>query len=449
MLRRFSPFVPVLAAVFACAAAGAQASDNAAAAEGVTLVEAVRAALADGRDVRLATKDVGIASAGETRAKAGRYPRLDASAEYIAYSEPPSAIILGNPVQTSDRRNLRTRLTLEQTLYDFGRTCSRVDQAAARSETAKESETLTRERQALQAIAAFLAARRAEELRKVASEALATAKDYRRVAGDQYELGIVARNDLLAADVAVANAESGVIVAENQVEISRSRLALRMGFPGDRSAAPSPREFPVPPEDTAALDNSVCEALARRAELRAQEAAVREGEARVSGARAEFAPSLFGQGGYSYETNEFNPHKSVFFLTVGGKVNLFSGFSDEAEKRQAILIVERRREELLRLKDEIALEVKSARLATVEAGKRKAVAEAAVARAEENLRIQNDRYKEGLSISTEVLEAQTLLTRAKVDRRNAEYDLHEARYRLLAARGELLPFLAPLLGAAR
>ena len=77
------------------------------------------------------------------------------------------------------------------------------------------------------------------------------------------------------------------------------------------------------------------------------------------------------------------------------------------------------------------------------------MAEVAVARAEENLRIQNDRYKEGISISTEVLDAQTLLTRAKVDRQNASYDLFEARYRLLAARGELLEFLAPMIVAGR
>ncbi len=81
-----------------------------------------------------------------------------------------------------------------------------------------------------------------------------------------------------------------------------------------------------------------------------------------------------------------------------------------------------------------------------EAQKRKAVAEVAIARAEENLRIQDDRYKEGLAISTEVLDAETLLTRAKVDHRNATFDLYEAGYRLLHARGELLGFLGPLLG---
>jgi outer membrane protein TolC len=189
--------------------------------------------------------------------------------------------------------------------------------------------------------------------------------------------------------------------------------------------------------------------LGKRSELRAQDASVREGEAALAGARAEFAPSFIGQGGYLYEDNDFNPHKSVFSLVVGGKINLFGGFSDYAAQKQALLSVGRRKEGLLKLRDDISLEVKAAHLSVIEAAKRRAVAGTAVERAEENLRIQNDRYKEGLAISTEALDANTLLTRAKVDLRNADYDLHESRFRLLAARGELLEFLNPLIGAGR
>jgi outer membrane protein TolC len=269
------------------------------------------------------------------------------------------------------------------------------------------------------------------------------------VAGDQYDFGVVAKNDVLAADVQVANAESALIVAENQADLSRSRLALRMGYSGDRSVTPAPGPFPVPPEAAPPLSESLRTALEKRNELLAQGAVIRDAEAAVTAARTEFTPTFFGQGGYSYETNDLNPHKSVFSVLLGGKMNLFSGFADEAALRRARLTVDRRKEVLGRLRDEIALEVKASHLFVTEAEKRKAVAEVAVARAEENLRIQNDRYKEGLSISTEVLDAQTLLTRAKVDRQNAAYDLVEARYRLLAARGELLEFLAPLIVAGR
>ena len=429
--------------------AGAQGQDNAAASPVVSFEEAVRTALSNAREVRLAAADVRITTEGRTVAAARRLPRLDASGDYTALSEPPSVFILGGTIQTADKNIWRARLTAEQTIYDFGRIRSRVDQAEARTDNAIRQEGLARERQALEVISAFLSAKRADELRQVAEESLATAKDHRRVAGDQYEFGVVAKNDVLAADVQVANAESTLIVAENQVELSRSRLALRMGYPGDRSLTPAPGPFPVPPEKALPLSESLRVALEKRNELRAQGSVIREGEAAVSAARTEFAPTFFGQGGYSYETNELNPHKSVFSILLGGKVNLFSGFADEASLRQARLTVDRRKETLGKLQDEIALEVKASHLFVNEAEKRKAVAEVAVARAEENLRIQNDRYKEGLAISTEVLDAQTLLTRAKVDRQNAAYDLQEARFRLLAARGELLDFLAPLIVAGR
>lgn len=427
----------------------AQGPDTIAALPTVTFEEAVRIALSNGRDVHLAAQDVRIAAEGKTVASSKWFPRLDASGEYIALSEPPATLIQGIPIQTSDKDIWRARLTAEQTIYDFGRTRSRVDQAGARTDVAERLEGVTREQQALAVISAFLDAKRAEALRKVAEESLATAIDHRRLARDQFDVGTVARNDVLAADVQVANAEAALITAEVRMEISRSRLALRMGYQGDRSLTPAPGPYPVPTGGIPPLSESLRAAFGKRDELRAQGASIREGEAAADTARAEFAPTFFGLGGYSYEVNDLNPNKSVFSILLGGKVNLFSGFADEASLRQARMTVERRKETLDKLRDEIALEVKSAHLLVAEADKRIAVAEVAVVNAEENLRIQDERYKEGMAISTEALDAQTLLTRAKVDRQNAIYDLAEAQYRLLAARGELLEFLAPRITAGR
>jgi outer membrane protein TolC len=435
--------------LFLPAPAGAEGADNAALSPTVTFEEAVRAALSRGRDVRLAAQDVRITAEGRTQAAARRLPRIDAGADFTALSEQPSIFMQGREVQTADQNIFRARVTAEQTIYDFGKTGSRVDQAEARYEGAERQEGLTRERHALDAVSAFLSALRAWEIRKVAEESLATATEHRRVAGNQYELGVVAKNDVLAADVQVANAEGTLISAGNQVELSRSRLALRMGYPGDRSVTPAPGPFPAPPGDVPPFDESLRAALAKRNELRAQAAFIREGAAQLSGAKSEFAPTLFGQGGYSYENNSFNPNQSVFSLLLGGKVNLFSGFSDDAAKRQTMISLERRKEGMEKLRDEISLEVKAAHLAVAEAAKKRAIAEVAVARAEENLRIQNDRYREGLAISTEVLDAQTLLTRARVDLQNSGFDLSESRFRLLAVRGELLDFLIPLIGLAR
>jgi len=406
----------------------------------VSLEEAVRIAVTHSREVRLAGQDLRIAGEKRAKAGAGRLPRIDASGDFTALSEPPSIFLQGTEVQTADQNVYHARVTAEQVLYDFGRTSSRISRADALLEATKFREELTREEQAFEAVAAFLSARRAEELRKVAEESLATARAHRKVAGDLFDLGVVAKNDVLAAEVLVANDEAALIVARNRVELARSRLALAMGYPGSASVSPDPGAIPVPPGPVPSLGESLEAALAKRREIRAGAALLREGEARADAARAEFAPTFFGQGGYSYESNEFNPNQNVFSALVGGRINLFSGFGDRAERREALLTVDRRQEELALLRDRIGLSVKRAHLSVEEAARRKDAAEVAVARAEENLRIQEDRYREGLSISTEVLDAQTLLSRAKVDRENASFDQYEARFGLLSSRGELLEY---------
>jgi len=413
----------------------------------VSLLEAVRYALAHSREGRIAYRDVQVAEEGRVQAGAGRLPRVDADAGYKAYSDPPAVLIQGNEVQTMERSILNARVTAEQTIYDFGKTGSRVSQADARFDAVERGAEMTRERVAFEVITAFLSARRADQLLQVAEESLLAAREHRKVAGDLYDLGVVARNDVLAADLQVAREEGILITAENRVELSRSRLALRMGLSGERTVVPEQGDFPIPPGSVPPLPESVNAAWEKRPDIQARGALIHEREAAVSAARAEFAPTFFGQGGYLYDSNAFNPNPNTFSLLIGGKINLFSGFSDEAAMREALLGVERRREELALLRDEVALSVKRAHLGVIEAEKKKAIAEVAVGQAEENLRIQNNRYREGLAISTEVLDAQTLRSQAKVAFSNATFDLFESRYSLLVERGELLAFLEPLMGS--
>lgn len=410
----------------------------------VTLVEALRHALSNAREIELADHDRGIARLGTVRARAGNLPRVDAGADFTLLSEQPGAIINGRPVDTADRDIFGFRVTAEQTLYDFGRTRARIGQADARFEAAEQGSGIARERQALEIIGSFISARRAEGLLSVASESHRLAADHRRVAGDLYEQGTVAKNDVLAADVSVANAESAKVAAENRVDLARSRLALRMGLSGEIAATPAPGEFPVPLSSTPPLADSLRAASAGRRELRSLELALKEGVEASRAAEAEFGPSLFGRGGYVYDSNGFNPNRNQFSLVLGGRINLFNGNADDASRRQAYRFVERRRTEIALLRDTISLDVKAAHLSLREAEQRREAAEKAVAAASENLRIQDDRYREGIAISTEQIDAQALLTRANTDLQNASHDVYEARYRLLYVRGELMDYLAPL-----
>jgi len=93
------------------------------------------------------------------------------------------------------------------------------------------------------------------------------------------------------------------------------------------------------------------------------------------------------------------------------------------------------------VKDQVALDVKNAWLALNEARKQVAVMEKSIEQADENFRVSTERYKEHVGTSTDVLDAQTLLTKAKTDYFNALSDYNISIVRLERAMGlwEVLP----------
>ena len=87
------------------------------------------------------------------------------------------------------------------------------------------------------------------------------------------------------------------------------------------------------------------------------------------------------------------------------------------------------------LNDQIALEIKNAYLILQEAQKQIAVSEKVIEQAQENFRISEERYKERVATSTEVLDAQTLLTKAKAEYTNALGDFNISYAKLQRAMG--------------
>jgi outer membrane protein len=88
------------------------------------------------------------------------------------------------------------------------------------------------------------------------------------------------------------------------------------------------------------------------------------------------------------------------------------------------------------VEDGIRLQVKRSILDLKQAEDKIPAAKKAIEQAEENLRVSEERYREQVTTSTEVLDAQTLLSQARMNYYNALYDHNLARAGLLRAIGE-------------
>ena len=104
-----------------------------------------------------------------------------------------------------------------------------------------------------------------------------------------------------------------------------------------------------------------------------------------------------------------------------------------ATEHQAAALQQQRED----LASEIRLQVRQAWLDVQETLKRIVVTKNAIVHAEENLTVNRDRYENGLSTNTEVLDAETLRTRSQNNHSNAVYDAVIAVLKLKRATGEL------------
>ena len=87
------------------------------------------------------------------------------------------------------------------------------------------------------------------------------------------------------------------------------------------------------------------------------------------------------------------------------------------------------------LEDSIRLELKEAVLRLANAEENIPTTRKAIEQAEENLRVNEERYKAQVTTITEVLDAQTLLTRARVNNLTALYNHNLAKAKLRRALG--------------
>ena len=102
----------------------------------------------------------------------------------------------------------------------------------------------------------------------------------------------------------------------------------------------------------------------------------------------------------------------------------------------------RARNEEIRLRDGIKLEVKRAYLSLREAEANISVAEKSIEQAGENYRITEEQYKASMTTSTEVLDAQTQLSQARLNYYSALSDYNIELARLRKATGKLFTSLS-------
>jgi outer membrane protein TolC len=378
------------------------------------------------------------------RARSGFLPKVRSDVNQTVYDQAYRIKFPAGPGSVSfplTNNNFWTsRLAADQTIFDFWATPARY-QAAILGQGATRLDTLqVRDNIFLLVCQGYFRILRGEKLVDVAQQEVIQYGDQLKDAKNLYEFGLATYNDVLQAEVGLADSRQRLITAKNDVINAKSALNKLIGLP-----IPTPlslaeeKELAAPPlQLTEASDLAV----KHRSDLKAASSRIDQGEKGVTQAQAQHFPRVYAQAGHTWTQNFYYVNGSQWFAIFGLQWSLFNGLDTRAQVRQARDKVEQLKVKHLDLSEQVRLDVQTAYLAVQETAARLRVTEKAVAQGEENLRLNRERYREQVGTATNVIDAVTLLTKTRVNFFNARYDHQLAKAQFLWAVGainDLLP----------
>jgi outer membrane protein len=423
------------------------------AADGVpvlTLQESIDIALKQSVIIHSAKEGVYGADAQKKEAFTGFLPKLSTSYNYTRYNTEPFFVFPGIPplipagnLITGTINNYTWALEVRQPLFAGGGILANYQAGKAGSEIARFDETVTTLDLVQDVKIAYFNILKAERLLDVALQSVEQLKAHRDIAQNFFDVGLIPRNDLLRAEVELANGRQSLVKADNGVELAKSKfntvLRRYINTPTKVEDILSYKPFVTP------LDDCLKTALENRPEIKSTSMKVNQAQSMVRVAKSEFFPSVNAIGHYERygDTPEVSgtPYKDreSWYVGVNANWNFWEWGRTKYRVDYRRSLENQSNDALQNVRDQVALDIKNAWLSAHEAEKQIQVSQKAIEQAEENFRISEERYKEQVGTSTDVMDAQTLLTRAKSDYFTALGDYNISLARLERAMGTRLP----------
>ena len=336
--------------------------------------------------------------------------------------------------------NFRARLDLQWPIYTGGRTEALVRAARAERDAAGSDLLAARADLKLEITRAFWALVTAREAEDVLNRSVESLDAHVRDIRSRLEQGLGPPNEVLSAEAQRSGERVLALEARNNRAVAEADLRRLIGEDPSGAIVPqvSDAEIPPAPPAMAAL---IAEAERQRPERQALQQRAAASRAREAAAGASTRPQIALAGGYDYA----RPNPRIFpradawndswDVSVNVSWSLWDGGRRQAEQAEATAgthAIEARVGEFDR---QLTLEV---RQRWYELDSSRAAIEAAsdgVKAAVEARRVLRERFTAGVATSTDVLDAETAVLRAELDRTRAISNARFASARLERAIG--------------
>ncbi|HIN32745.1 MAG TPA: TolC family protein [Nitrospirales bacterium] len=382
-------------------------------------------------------------------ANAGRLPTLDLHESYMNTNNPTSVFgtllnqgrftendfDVDRLVSPGSLDNYRFDLSLNQSIYQGNRTTLGIKRARLGADVSRARVEETKQHVLYRVTEAYYDILLAKAQVKTAQEAETIARTNLRHIQSRFDAGVTVKSDVLEAAVRLSSVREALIVAQRSVKVARAVLQHTIGL---REAVDVEGDLNLIHALSRTRADDGMSPLESRPDYQALQGQLDQAEVGTKLAKSSFLPSVDIQSIYERNTaGPFSNGESNYSVFAVFRLNLFSGLSDRANVRRSLAQVKRQQQLLEAKRREIAVEVAEARFVVEAAEERNVVTEGTVEQAEENLRIVRNRYRSGIAPVIDLLTAEMVLNKAKLQRLNARYDLHVGLARQSLVQGQM------------
>ena len=411
----------------------------------LSLQEAIELAITQSDDAQLAETKVQSAATELEVTRNNRYPDLTVSGQYSYLTGADVELKIPVPGQSQEEAKdggaspevnqlLLGQANLSMPLFTGFKIKNAVRAGENLLKAAEYNALSEKEKIALQVIQNYLDLYKAEKAVALLEESLKTAGQRVEDFSAMEQNGLLARNDLLKAQLQQSRVELSLQEAQKNVEILNYRLSTALNLQeGTR--------IKISEEDIAFLPQQISEENKQtlRNDLQALEFQEKAAEDRIKIEKGDYYPSLALVGGYlALDAKNALTISNAMNIGVGVSYNLAGIFKNKSD----VKLAESRAEELEKTidlaTDQIKVQVKNAEQEFQLALKKLDVFERSVVQATENYRIVKDKYDNGLASTNDLLEADVEQLQTRLELAYAKAGVLEKHYALKSAEGNLI-----------
>ncbi len=404
-----------------------------------TLDECVKEALRNNWELKAKKEQIDQAEYVKNQARAEFLPKLSTSYGYKRYGLNQEIFTSRGPFEMGSKNNYQWIGTVTQPIFTGFAITSSYRLAKLGIDVSRLEVLIQELDLALSAKSAYFNILTSDMAVETADKAAQALESHAEEARNFHKVGMIPVNDLLESEVNAGNAQHDLVSAKNQARLARSGFNALLSRPVNAPVEVKKIEAHSPEKGN--YREYVEMALKNRPEMKLVDVKLLQADQRMTLAGSKYYPEVVFTWDYIKQGDTPSVSGGEYHQASNWEagVGLTWTFWEWGKTHYAVKEQKSVKNELskmmMELEEQIQLQVKDAVLDLGTAEENIPITQKAVAQGEENLRVSRERYKAQVGTSTEVLDAQRYLTRARVNHFMALFDYHLARARLLRAVG--------------